>query len=79
MPSHLPVYRIRRCPSTCLRACLDGTDFDIILQLHFALQAASQWREVYDGFNYKAFYWFLVDYLEGGSADVEELLDWWNE
>jgi hypothetical protein len=59
--------------------CADETDFDIFTQLHFALQNASQWREVYDGFNYKVFYWFIVDYLESASTDAEELLDWWNE
>lgn len=56
-----------------------GTESDVHKQLHFALQNASQWREVYDGFNYKSFYWFIVDYLEGRSTDIEELLDWWNE
>ncbi|KAF9793078.1 hypothetical protein BJ322DRAFT_1103511 [Thelephora terrestris] len=49
------------------------------VQLHFALQSASQWREVYDKFNYKDFYWFIVDYLEGGSGGAEELLDWWDK
>jgi len=62
-----------------LRTCPDETNFNIRTQLHFALQAASQWREVYDRFNYKVFYWFVVDYLESGSTDTEELLDWWNE
>ena len=52
---------------------------DVRKQLHFALQSASQWCEVYDNFNYKDFYWFVVDYLEGDSVDAEELLDWWNK
>jgi hypothetical protein len=56
-----------------------GTGSDRYTQLHFALQSASQWREVYDKFNYKDFYWFIVDYLEGGSGDAEELLDWWDK
>jgi len=49
------------------------------VQLHFALQNTSLWCEVYDNFNYKDFYWFIVDYLGAGSMTAKELLDWWNE
>jgi hypothetical protein len=47
-------------------------------QPHLAPHTAPQWREVYDGVNYKV-YWFIVDYLESGSTDVEELHDWRNK
>jgi len=62
--------------------CSEHTQIEPILtfrQLHFALQNSNLWREVYDGFNYKDLYWFIVDYLGAGSASVKELLDWWNE
>jgi len=49
------------------------------VQLHFALQNASLWCEVYDNFNYKDFYWFIIDYLGAGSTNAKDLLDWWNE
>jgi len=50
----------------------DGTDFDGVLTLlYFAVQTASRWC---DGLNYK-----VVNYLEGKSTDVGELLDRWNK
>jgi len=37
-----------------VRSC--GSDFDICSQLHSVLQNASQWDEIYDGFDCNAFY-----------------------
>jgi hypothetical protein len=33
----------------------------------------------FDRFDYKTFCWFIIIYVEGGSTDAEELLNWWNE
>jgi hypothetical protein len=33
----------------------------------------------FDRFDYKTFCWFIIVYVEGGSTDAEELLNWWNE
>ncbi|KDR66439.1 hypothetical protein GALMADRAFT_283872 [Galerina marginata CBS 339.88] len=51
--------------------------------LVFNLTDATQWVEVYNGFNFVMFYNFLVDYLEVFRNDakknrVEGLLAWWN-
>jgi len=76
VPSHFPVNFICCRLGMFLRAYPDVTDFDICTQLHLALQTASQWHDVYDGFDYKACYWFIVDYPECGPAlDAEDPLD----
>jgi len=62
--------------------CSERTRIEPVLifsLLCFALQSAAGWCEVYDGFNYKDLYWFIVEYLGAGSAGAKELLDWWNE
>ena len=52
-------------------------------QLHFALNDATQWMSHYNGFNYREFYEFIIDFLEDdqtreGRAATDELFDWWN-
>lgn len=53
------------------------------VQLVFALSDAPHWTAVHNGFDYRSFYYFVVDVFEV-SADqsskerVMELLSWWN-
>ncbi|KAM6494657.1 hypothetical protein JOM56_009280 [Amanita muscaria] len=53
------------------------------VQLVFALSDAPHWTAVHNGFDYRSFYYFIVDFFEA-SADnsskqrVKELLSWWN-
>ena len=52
-------------------------------QLHFALNDATHWISQYNGFNYREFYEFIIDFLEDDQttearAATNELFDWWN-
>ncbi|KAF9008010.1 hypothetical protein BDQ17DRAFT_1539732 [Cyathus striatus] len=52
-------------------------------KVHFSLSSAASWAVEYEGFNYPAFYNFIVDYLENPSGllaevQVATLLAWWN-
>jgi len=54
------------------------------LQLVFNLTSATQWTEEYNGFNFPAFYNFIVDFFEEASGTqakrrVEKLLAWWTK
>jgi len=48
------------------------------------LSSAEQWSEVHEGFDYRAFYYFIIDFfedVEGAEARKrsQQLLKWWNE
>lgn len=52
-------------------------------QLALNLTDVSQWVEVYNGFSFQAFYYFIVDYFEdtpdlASKARADSLLKWWN-
>lgn len=54
------------------------------IKLHFTLTNATHWISDYNGFNYKEFYEFIVDFFEAdqtpeGKAASAELYDWWNK
>ncbi|KAM6503772.1 hypothetical protein JOM56_000715 [Amanita muscaria] len=53
------------------------------IQLVFALSDALHWTAVHNGFDYRSFYYFVVDFFEtladnGSKERVKELLSWWN-
>ncbi|KAM6491175.1 hypothetical protein JOM56_013414 [Amanita muscaria] len=53
------------------------------VQLVFALSDAPHWTAVHSGFDYRAFYYFVVDFFEAladksSKERVKELLSWWN-
>jgi hypothetical protein len=52
-------------------------------QLALNLTDVSQWVEVYNGFSFQGFYYFIVDYFEdtpdlASKARADDLLKWWN-
>lgn len=52
-------------------------------QLALNLTDVSQWVDVYNGFSFQAFYYFIVDYFEdtpdlASKARADGLLKWWN-
>ena len=52
------------------------------IQLHFNLQTAERWSEIYGGFDYRGLYNYIVDFfedLQGGPAKqrAQDLLKWW--
>jgi hypothetical protein len=52
-------------------------------QLHFNLQTAGSWTQVYGGFDYQGLYNYVVDFFEdtpGPAARkrAQELLNWWS-
>ncbi|KAJ3817281.1 hypothetical protein F5880DRAFT_1630408 [Lentinula raphanica] len=54
------------------------------VHLHLALTDASQWRECYDGYNYRDLWNFIVDLFEDPADDeaakqAKELLKWWTD
>jgi hypothetical protein len=54
------------------------------LQLVFNLTSATQWTEEYNGFNFAAFYNFIIDFFEEASGTqakrrAEKLLAWWTK
>ena len=51
--------------------------------LLFALSDATQWVQVHQGFDYRSFYYFIIDYIEDTSGPVaqkkaQELFKWRN-
>ncbi|KAM6489009.1 hypothetical protein JOM56_014326 [Amanita muscaria] len=53
------------------------------VQLVFALSDAPHWTAVHNGFDYRSFYYFVVDFFEAladksSKERVKELLSWWN-
>lgn len=54
------------------------------MQLLFALSDAMAWTSMHNGFDYKAFYHFIIDFFETPSGPtaknrVRELLKWWTQ
>ena len=54
-----------------------------LLQLHFNLQTAERWCEIYGGFDYRGLYNYIVDFFEDvpeGPAKkrAQDLLKWWS-
>ncbi len=54
----------------------------LLAQLVLNLTDTSQWVEVYNSFNFEAFYNFIVDYFEytpdqASRARADNLLKWW--
>jgi len=52
-------------------------------KLHFSLCDATHWTSDYNGFNYKEFYEFVIDFFEAdqtpeGKDASRELYNWWN-
>jgi len=55
-----------------------------LLQLAFNLTSAISWMEEVDGFNFRLFWEFIVDYFERpdgpeAAKRVATLLRWWNK
>lgn len=53
-------------------------------QLLFALSDAVSWSLTHNGFDYKSFYNFIIDFFEAASGlaaknRVRDLLKWWNQ
>lgn len=55
-------------------------------KLHFNMTDAYHWKIEYNGFNYEAFYNFIVDYMEDvpdsdllGQSAAKDVLSWWNK
>jgi hypothetical protein len=51
-------------------------------QLHYNLQTAERWYEIYGGFDYHALYNEIVDYFEdvptpAAKKRAQNLMDWW--
>ncbi|KAF8994127.1 hypothetical protein BDQ17DRAFT_1252137, partial [Cyathus striatus] len=40
----------------------------ICAQVHYTLSSSASWTVEHEGFNYQAFYNFIVDYLENTST-----------
>lgn len=52
-------------------------------QLHFNLTDTTHWMSHYNGFSYKEFYEFVIDFFEAnttleGQQSSTNLLEWWN-
>jgi hypothetical protein len=63
------------CWNTC--SCLS------LLQLHFNLQTAERWYEIYGGFDYRGLYNYIVDFFEDvqerpAKKRAQDLLNWWS-
>ena len=55
----------------------------LLFKLHFSLCDATHWVCHFNGFNYKEFYEFVVDFFEAdqtlqGKVALRELCNWWN-
>jgi len=55
----------------------------LLSKLHFTLCDADHWVPYYNGFNYKEFHEFIIDFFEAdqtpeGKAASKELYSWWN-
>ncbi|KAF9475565.1 hypothetical protein BDN70DRAFT_883565 [Pholiota conissans] len=53
------------------------------VQLHFNLQASENWSEILGGFDYRAFYNYIVDFFEdvdepAAKKRAQALLSWWS-
>jgi len=54
-----------------------------LLQLHFNLQTAERWYEIYGGFDYRGLYNYIVDFFEDvqespAKKRAQDLLNWWS-
>jgi len=55
----------------------------ISTQLHFNLQTAERWNEIYGGFDYRGLYNYIVDFFEDVQdgpvkTRAQDLLKWWS-
>ena len=53
------------------------------VQLHFNLQTAERWNEIYGGFDYRGLYNYIVDFFEDvqeapAKKRAQDLLKWWS-
>jgi hypothetical protein len=62
---------------------LDAYSCLSLLQLHFNLQTAERWNELYGGFDYRGLYNYIVDFFEDvqdgpAKTRAQDLLKWWS-